>query len=187
MDKYSLRRDFILKRKSLSPKVVDAKSHKVFENFKVCNFKEEIKKTLVYLPINNEVDTKLLLEYLIQKNIDLFLPTYINRMWIISKFVDDEALTDGPHGTRQPILVKKVDVENLDLAIVPGVAFSKDGFRLGYGKGVYDKLLNNFSGIKVGLVYDFQIVNNFSPEDHDVKMDYLITESRIIEVLSPNK
>ncbi len=182
MNKDVLRKRFIKTRSALTFDNVEEKSKKIFENFNSCNFKKEIKKVLVYLHIGNEVDTKFLIEYLRLKNISLFLPANINQEWIVCVFESDDELMDGPYGTKQPVFTKQVDVEYLDLAIIPGVAFSKVGFRLGYGKGVYDRLLANFSGIKVGLAYDLQIVGDFSFEDHDVKMDYIITENRIIQV-----
>ena len=151
MDKDLLRRDLILKRKSLTSKIVDTKSRKVFENFKVCDFKKVIKKVLVYLPINNEINTKLIIEYLKQNKTDMFIPAFINGKWVISEFVNENELIAGPFGTRQPTGSNVAVVDDLDLVIVPGVAFSNNGFRLGYGKGVYDKLLKNFFGIKVGL------------------------------------
>ena len=180
MDKELLRQKFILKRKSLRLEVVAVKSKRVFENFKVFDFKTNIKNALIYLPINNEVDTSSIIGYLRRAEVDLFLPAYEKSTWIVSEFVDD-ALTSGQFGTLQPAQVNSVDVNYLDLAILPGVAFLKNGFRLGYGKGVYDKLLMNFSGIKVGLAYDFQVVDTFTPEEHDVQMDYLITESRAVK------
>lgn len=181
MDKDLLRQKFILKRKSLNSDFVFKKSKKVFENFKVCDFKTSIERVLIYLPINNEIDTLLITDYLRKTNVDLFLPAYEKSKWIVSEFVDNE-LTGGPSSTLQPAQVNSIDTDCLDLAIVPGVAFSKNGFRLGYGKGVYDKLLINFSGIKVGLAYDFQVVDTFIFEEHDVKMDYVITESKVIGI-----
>lgn len=182
-----LRRDLILRRKSFTLEVVNVKSRKVFENFKICGFKKVIKKVLVYLPINNEINTNLIIEYFKKNETDIFMPAFINGKWVISEFVNVDDLSCGPFGTSQPSVVKEASVDQLDLAIVPCVAFCRNGFRLGYGKGVYDKLLKDFCGIKVGFAYDFQIVNNFSPESHDIKMDYLITESKVIEVLFPNK
>lgn len=182
MDKNSLRQEYISKRNVLSWETVFAKSRKVFENFKDCGFEKTVQKVLVYLPIKNEVETKLIIEYLRQNKKNIFLPTFIEEGWIISEFINKEDLVDGPFGTRQPAKSNVASVSDLDLTIVPGLAFSKNGFRLGYGKGVYDKLLKNFCGIKVGLAYDFQIVNEFSHQKHDVKMDYLITEKRIIRI-----
>lgn len=66
------------------------------------------------------------------------------------------------------------------LFLVPGVAFYTDGVRLGRGKGYYDRYLENHNGLKIGLCFEFQILEELPQEDHDVLMDYLVTEKRVI-------
>jgi 5-formyltetrahydrofolate cyclo-ligase len=73
---------------------------------------------------------------------------------------------------------KKID--DVDLALIPGICFSEDGGRVGYGKGYFDKLLANLSCIKVGIGYDLQITPTLTMEEHDIPMDYIITDKRII-------
>ena len=177
-----LRQKYILMRKSLTPEDVYTKSERVFENFVACNFEKAIKKVLVYLPIKNEVDIKSTIKHLKQSSVELFLPAHKNGEWVVSKFENEDGLVNGPYETWQPAVLKAVEIDDLDMTIVPGVAFSKSGVRLGYGKGVYDKLLKGFGGIKIGLAYDFQIIDTLPFFDHDVKMDYLISESRTIRV-----
>ncbi len=137
---------------------------------------------LVYLPLNKEVETRLIIEYLKQNKIDMFIPAFRNGKWVISEFVNENELIAGSFGTRQPIDLNVAVVDNLDLVIVPGVAFSNNGFRLGYGKGVYDRLLEGSRALKVGLAYDFQLTN-FKVEPHDIKMDVVVTEEKIVRVL----
>jgi 5-formyltetrahydrofolate cyclo-ligase len=60
------------------------------------------------------------------------------------------------------------------------VAFDIHGHRLGYGKGYYDRLLKKIKGLKVGLAYDFQIVDKLPVEPHDIPVDLIITPTRII-------
>ncbi len=72
--------------------------------------------------------------------------------------------------------------ETLDLILVPGVAFDLDGHRIGYGKGFYDRTVHPLegSGRLVGLCYDFQLVDRVAGEPHDVQMDMIITEHRMV-------
>lgn len=66
--------------------------------------------------------------------------------------------------------------------LIPGLVFNKNGNRLGKGKGFYDKTLADYQGLKVGVCFDFQISERMLLiEEHDIKMDYLITESGLIE------
>ncbi len=66
-----------------------------------------------------------------------------------------------------------------DLLLVPGLGFSRKGERLGRGKGFYDKYLENFNGLKIGICTSEQILNEIPTEDHDIKMDGLITDSEV--------
>ena len=66
------------------------------------------------------------------------------------------------------------------LCLVPALAFDLKLNRMGFGKGYYDKLLSDFCGVKIGLCYDFQITDTVFPEAHDVPMNIIITEKRII-------
>ena len=77
---------------------------------------------------------------------------------------------------RQPL-----DSIDWDLAVVPGIAFDHLGHRIGFGKGYYDKLLAAKDSPKIGLAYNFQVVEPFEPLPHDVAMDLIITENETIQ------
>ena len=72
---------------------------------------------------------------------------------------------------------------NIDVIIVPGLAFDQSGNRLGFGSGYYDKFLNSQSiEYKIALAFDFQVVDKIDIIEHDVPMDLIITENRTIKV-----
>ncbi len=88
----------------------------------------------------------------------------------------------GPFQVREPGASCPVMALNrLDLALVPGLGFDVRGRRLGRGKGHYDRLLAGFSGIKIGVAFDFQIVDEVPSEAHDVALDVIVTPTRWIE------
>lgn len=66
-----------------------------------------------------------------------------------------------------------------NILVVPGLAFSQKGERLGRGKGYYDKYLKNFLGIKIGICFEDMVVNNLPTELHDIDMDYVVTDGKI--------
>lgn len=66
------------------------------------------------------------------------------------------------------------------VVFVPGLAFTRQGDRLGRGKGFYDKYLSQYRGIKIGLCFEEQVEFNIPTEKHDVKLDYIVTENEII-------
>tara|TARA_Y100000590_G_scaffold64049_1_gene68811 strand:+ start:5693 stop:6253 length:561 start_codon:yes stop_codon:yes gene_type:complete len=72
---------------------------------------------------------------------------------------------------------------NIDVIIVPGIAFDQLGNRLGFGSGYYDKFLKSQTSIyKIALAFDFQLIDNIDVQEHDVPMDLIITENRLITI-----
>lgn len=74
------------------------------------------------------------------------------------------------------------DVDDIELMIVPGVAFDRKGARLGRGKGFYDRLLATSKATKIGVGYEFQLFDSIPSEPHDVPMDMIITQKTIIKL-----
>ncbi len=68
------------------------------------------------------------------------------------------------------------DIDTIDLVVVPAVAYDKAGNRVGRGRGYYDRLLHNTRALKVGVGYDFQVVEQIDAEPHDVSVDIVITD-----------
>ena len=90
-------------------------------------------------------------------------------------------LTTGSFNIQEPTGNEIItDFVVTDVAIIPGVAFDRNGNRLGRGKGYYDRFLSHFPGIKIGICADFRLVDAIPAEAHDVKMDYVITPSTTI-------
>lgn len=81
-----------------------------------------------------------------------------------------------PDGDHRSIVTRP----ELDIMIVPGIAFDGNCNRLGYGKGYYDSFLREIGAMKVGLAFDFQIVPKIDRVEGDVQMDFVITESRLL-------
>ena len=79
------------------------------------------------------------------------------------------------------------DIDNIELIIVPGIAYDNRGNRVGRGKGYYDRLLSRTKATKIGIGYDFQLVDEIDSDPHDITMDIVITDSRIINIKSRNK
>jgi 5-formyltetrahydrofolate cyclo-ligase len=94
----------------------------------------------------------------------------------------------GRHGVVEPgAQCPRVALNQLDLALVPGVAFDRAGRRLGRGKGYYDRLLAEFPGIRCGVAFDVQVVAALPEEPHDVKLNCLATPTRWMEFPPANR
>ena len=96
---------------------------------------------------------------------------------------DDAALVPGPFGLREPApSAPEIAVENIDVMLLPGLAFDRAGRRLGYGGGYYDEAAGRLRaagrGFLVGVAYDFQIVDRCPAGEADVPVDCVVTEVR---------
>jgi 5-formyltetrahydrofolate cyclo-ligase len=98
---------------------------------------------------------------------------------------DASELEPARYGLREPRPdAPRVAFADVDLVLVPGVAFDERGFRLGYGGGYYDRLLPQLRNdcLRIGLAYDEQVVELLPTEEHDVEMDLVVTPTRTITV-----
>ncbi|MCX8196882.1 MAG: phosphoribosylglycinamide formyltransferase [Candidatus Micrarchaeota archaeon] len=93
-----------------------------------------------------------------------------------------EELVPGAFGIPEPPRAerKRVSPQEIELAVIPGISFDMRGYRIGYGKGYYDKLLPQIKGKKVGLAYEIQIMDKIPNEAHDIAVDIIVTEERVI-------
>ncbi|EXJ24017.1 5-formyltetrahydrofolate cyclo-ligase [Alkalibacterium sp. AK22] len=103
------------------------------------------------------------------------------------KLTSFKQLEKGYFGLEEPVPDKTVRCQkaDMDLLIVPGLIFNRQGFRIGYGGGYFDRFLKDFHGRTVSLLHSSQLVNTFEAEEHDVPVDYLITEEGLLQTDSP--
>lgn len=175
MNKRAIRAKYLSKRKTLDKNFVDLSSNVIVD--KIIENLASPDNILFYLPYNNEVDLSLLPRKI--KARKFFVPAYLNESWLISEYKSGDELTEGFKEILQPKKIIPVDIKDVDVALVPGIAFSKNGQRLGYGYGVFDRILKNSNAFKIGVCFEFQIVEDFTFEAHDINMDMVVTESNI--------
>lgn len=148
---------------------------------KVINL-EEVKGAKVvatYVSKKEEVDTHMLIEKLIGEGKKVIVPFVERDGLMFSEIKGLEELEIGSFGVLEPKVKRKYDVYSADVIIVPGVVFDKNGYRIGYGGGYFDKVLKKFEGKKIGIAYDFQVVDKVPREKHDVPVDILVTEKSV--------
>lgn len=177
MSKQAIRDEMMKRRLSFSSRSADLRSKNVIDVLVSQIFFAKFHNILIYLPIKKEVNTKELIKKQANENKNLFLSAFLNGKWVISRYASWDKLEKVYGDVLQPCNLSVVDGSILDLAIIPGVAFSKNGTRLGFGLGAYDRLLANTRCVKIGLCYDFQIVDSLKRDLHDVLMDYIVCET----------
>lgn len=152
---------------------------------------KKAKNIMLYLDFNNEVKTNELIVKLLSLGKTVSSPITIKeeKKLIPSQIIDlKDGVKIGAYGIREPKpeCSPEVEVKDIDVVIVPAVAYDKDCYRLGYGGGFYDRFIERLreDAITVGIAFDLQIFDSVPKEDHDAQLDYIITESQI---LTPNK
>lgn len=130
-------------------------------------------KILMYHSLPDEISTHRFLKKW-NKHKQFFLPR-VNGVNLDILPYDETRLELGAFHIEEPTGQNTVNVEEIELIVVPGVAYDLKGNRLGRGKGFYDRLLAETQATKVGVAYDFQIVDDIPVEPHDVSIDILIS------------
>lgn len=134
----------------------------------------------LYYSIPGEVQTADFLEKWFDKK-QLLLPLVVGDDLRLLPYKGKETLRPGAFGIPEPADQKPTVFESeIDLIIVPGVAFDRQLNRMGRGKGYYDRLLATLQIPKIGICYDFQLQDTVPVEPFDKKMDLIITEKEII-------
>ena len=141
-----------------------------------------------FVSFRSEIDTRPIIEKSIKLDKIVSVPK-INlangemRAFIIDDF--ESCLEPGEYGILEPVSsCRELDYGRLDLIITPGLAFTSRGERLGYGGGFYDRFIERHSQATIcALAYDRLILNEIPVKEHDVPVDYLITESGVKAVL----
>lgn len=140
---------------------------------------------LCYVSVGSEADTSAPISKALADGKAVFVPRCVpntNRMefYRIASLKD---LTPGAYGIPEPPAKEenRYDGQTPAVCFVPGLAFTKGGLRIGYGKGYYDTFLEKANVYTVGLCYDFQLVDRIPTECHDRQMDCIITDKALYE------
>lgn len=138
----------------------------------------------MYADFKKEVETSEIFEALKRGGKEVVYPRIHHKKKILEFFkVDDlESLKKASYAILEPHpLNKKVSHGQIDVIVVPGVAFDHYGYRLGYGKGYYDRLLKKMDAKKIGLAFDFQRIKRMPRDRWDQAVDILVTEKKVWE------
>ena len=138
----------------------------------------------VYLATPDEIDLSEFILEMLERGVKVVAPRWNGETYELSRLkrLAECDLRRGPMGILEPAEAKIVKPSEVAAWIVPGLAFTIYGDRLGYGGGWYDRLMANAKGFKIGVAHDFQIVEDLPQEPHDIQLIRIVTEVRHIEV-----
>lgn len=180
--KSELRKHFRKLRKDISDKNI--------KDFSICNqviesdlFKNS-NQILCYYPLEDEINTLPIIEIALQQEKKVALPYCTddkgNMEFYYIRSLDD--LKIGSYDIMEPDIshCEKVSDFCSSLCIVPAFSFDKNGFRLGYGKGYYDRFLKKFTFNSIGLCYNSFLSDKLPADEHDMAVQFIATEDKII-------
>lgn len=184
--KSQLRKKILNIRNNMSQEEVINKSDLIMN--KLINLDEfkKSKTVFIYMNFNNEVVTSNLIKKMLSNNKRVVIPYTDTKNTVIipSEIINlEDDLVLNSFGYYEPSYekIRIVEPEEFDLIVTPGVVFDEELNRVGFGKGYYDRILNKKrkDAKVVAVAYDFQVLNEVPTEEHDVKMNMIITEENI--------
>lgn len=180
MEKRDIRRKIKALREMLSQEERIAAAEEVFARLERTAPFLMADKVLMYHSLPDELSTRAFLKKWSAKK-HFFLPR-VNGVNLDILPYDESRLELGSFHIEEPTGDDTVDPSEIELIIVPAVAYDRRGNRLGRGKGFYDRLLAEARATKIGVGYEFQLVDSIPAEPHDVPVDYVITQTTTIHI-----
>lgn len=180
-EKARLRKQFLDQRDSLSPDLTKIASSKIRDNLRKIEFFRKASVIGAYYSIGSEVRTYDIMQDILNAGKDLALPKVEKTDLVFKKIVNFSDLEEGNFSVMEP-KDRCETVKKIDVAIVPAIAVTREGYRLGYGFGFYDRYLHGKRIKKITLSYSKQVIKSIPHDDHDVKVDYIVTEDEVISL-----
>ncbi len=177
--KAELRRAMLNRRNSLSRDEIVSKSLSILENLSDEEHFKNADTVAFYVPKGSEVDTTDIIDQ-VQKKKEILVPATNEEIEMV-RFKSFDDLRPGKFGVPEPS-EKLPPLSFSDVVLVPGVCFGLCMHRLGYGMGYYDRFLSRSPAYRIGLAYEFQILETLPAHENDQRMDMIITEKRIIKL-----
>ncbi|MBE9529520.1 MAG: 5-formyltetrahydrofolate cyclo-ligase [Proteobacteria bacterium] len=185
--KESLRRHLLKARNALDAETVKSLSARIEERLAATLRFASARTVALYSEHAGEVMTGSVLQRALELGKEVYYPVISGKSLTFHRVRAFSELTVGAYSilTPSPLVVAENPAAiELDIAILPGVAFDEAGTRIGFGKGYYDRALSELKvSSVVALAYEFQIVSGWIPtESHDAPMSLIVTEERIIDL-----
>ena len=178
-DKTELRKKIRELKRAVSAEEKLRRSEAVMRRVEALPEFEKARVVLLYWSMADEVQTHEFVNRWYDKKV-LLLPCVEGDDLLLRQYTGPECLVAGEQfGIGEPAATLPVftELERVEMIVVPGVAFDRTGNRMGRGRGFYDRLLKSTpNAVKVGVAYDFQMIESVPVEPHDVKMDRVISE-----------
>lgn len=177
VDKEHIRCQIKQRRQAMSPSEVRDYSLQICKKLLQLEPLREARVIMGYMSIGHEVDISLMLERFSRPERTLLLPRVEGRHIKAVPFTTLDALQKSAYGILEPVGTAW-DPQQIDAVLVPGLAFDYQGYRIGYGKGYYDRFLPRLrkNAFLCGICYEFQVIPFCNPHQQDYPVDWIVTE-----------
>ena len=183
MQKETLRRVMQKKRSQIDSKAKARFSAAIRDKLLGLDCVKEAACIMAYYSYNNEPDLMEFVHICLDMGKCTALPYVAGKGDIIAVEYNRECMMKSNiYGIPEPVIMNESELEEPDVVIVPGIAFDENLHRIGFGGGYYDRFLEQTDAIKIGVCFDTQIVERIPTDPHDVAMDLVITEKRILGI-----
>ena len=174
-----MRKQLLDSRDSLSQDFINITSKQIQDNLRKVDFFRNAKSIGAYYSIGSEVKTLDILQEILKAGKEISLPKVVKKDLVFKKINSLSDLEPGNFSVMEPKEYCN-DVKKIEVIIVPAIALTIDGYRLGYGFGYYDRYLDGKKSKTIALSYSKQIIKSFIHSNHDVRIDCTITEDKVI-------
>ncbi|HTA76460.1 MAG TPA: 5-formyltetrahydrofolate cyclo-ligase [bacterium] len=168
----------------VTPEAAEIAAHSIWNQLKEESFFKKAKRIAAFCSVGNEISTKLILEGVLSSGKELYLPKTDKGQTLV-QFIGVKDLTKlvtGPFEILEPSAGTALPPDQIDLILVPGLAFDARGHRLGYGQGYYDRYLPLLRPgcFTLGIAYSFQIIDKMPNAEHDIPVNAVLTDKYIL-------
>ncbi len=184
--KRALRKEMLATLAAMSAQASAAKSHQACHHLISLEEFRSAQTVMMYLPMPREVDTAPLALAAWQDGKTVVVPRVYwdqrHMIPVLCKSLDDENLSPGRFGVREPLRGEPWPLEEIDLVVTPALAFDRQGHRLGRGGGFYDRFLASphLRATVCGLGFAEQVVDELPTADNDHRLDVLVTDKEVL-------
>lgn len=184
--KQNLRKKYRDIRKNMKPEIKGNYDKLILDKMINFNKYQKAKTLLCFVSTDIEVDTRKLINHALDNGKKVAVPKCLDKNGNMEFFLINslDELKEDSFGLLEPDENTAVMLENYmdSICILPGFAFDNQGYRIGFGKGFYDRFLQKYTGIKVGVCYNNCLANTLPHGRFDISADYLVTQKYVLTI-----
>lgn len=185
MEKAALRQKILKQRLLMKSDEIVRFSKQISDRLLTLQVVQDAACLMAYYPHKNEPDLKDLMNVCLDMDKKVSLPYVLEGGYMAAvDYHENSVMKSNIYGIPEPIIDTDSEQQMLDVVLVPGIVFDESLNRMGFGKGYYDRFLGKNDAVKIGVCYESNIVDNIPTDAHDIKMDIIVTEKRVIGELS---